>query len=156
MFGWTPEEAIGRDAAATLPPGGLGERPRNDAALPEHRVFETTVRHRDGREVPIELSVTMVRNSDGWVSKAFLRDITERRCAQDRLEHAQHEVLHRLALAAEYRDDDTGEHTKRVGELSARLAARMGRPEQEVDLLRLAAPLHEVGKVGIPDAILVD
>jgi putative two-component system response regulator len=71
------------------------------------------------------------------------------------LESAQIEILERLALAAEYRDDDTGRHTKRVGALAARLALALGRPDREVELIRSAAPLHDVGKIGIPDHILL-
>lgn len=71
------------------------------------------------------------------------------------LEEARVEVLERLARAAEFRDDDTGHHTRRVGELSARLARRLGLAPRAVELLRLAAPLHDVGKIGVPDAILL-
>jgi putative two-component system response regulator len=70
------------------------------------------------------------------------------------LEEAQHEILARLARAAEYRDDFTGEHTQRVGSLAARIAGRLGLPAEEVEVIRRAAPLHDVGKIGIPDAIL--
>lgn len=70
-------------------------------------------------------------------------------------EEAQREVLQRLAQAAELRDDDTGLHTQRVGELSARIATAMGLPDAEVALLRQAAPLHDVGKIGVPDAVLL-
>jgi putative two-component system response regulator len=71
------------------------------------------------------------------------------------LEQTQIEILDRLALAAEYRDDDTGEHTKRVGQLSAQIAQALGLPEAEVELIRRAAPLHDVGKIAIPDSILL-
>ncbi len=71
------------------------------------------------------------------------------------LEGTQLEVLTRLALAAEYRDDDTGEHTRRVGHMAALLADAMGLPRQQVELIRQAAPLHDVGKIGISDAILL-
>lgn len=71
------------------------------------------------------------------------------------LEEAQDEILSRLALAAEYRDDQTGEHTRRVGHLSALLARELGLSEQEVELIRLAAPLHDIGKLGIRDAVLM-
>ena len=71
------------------------------------------------------------------------------------LEQAQEEILERLALATEYRDDDTGEHTRRVGHLSALLARAFGLPEQQAELLRRAAPLHDVGKIGIPDNTLL-
>lgn len=71
------------------------------------------------------------------------------------LELAQIEVVTRLAVAAEYRDDTTGDHTQRVGQLSAAIAARLGLPPEEVDLLRIAARLHDVGKIGIPDSILL-
>lgn len=70
-------------------------------------------------------------------------------------EETQIEILERLALAAEYRDDDTGEHTKRVGQISAQIAQVIGLPEAEVDLIRQAAPLHDVGKIAIPDSILL-
>jgi putative two-component system response regulator len=71
------------------------------------------------------------------------------------LEQAQLEILQRLALAAEYRDDCTGQHTQRVGELAALLAAAIGLPLEEVELIRRASPLHDVGKIGIPDGILL-
>ncbi|HEX7087815.1 MAG TPA: HD domain-containing phosphohydrolase [Vicinamibacterales bacterium] len=71
------------------------------------------------------------------------------------LEEAQQEILARLALASEYRDDETGEHTRRVGHLAALLARELGLSEEEVELIRLAAPLHDIGKIGIPDAVLM-
>jgi len=71
------------------------------------------------------------------------------------LEEAQHEILSRLALAAEYRDDQTGEHTRRVGHMSALLARELGLSDEEAELIRQAAPLHDLGKIGIPDGVLM-
>lgn len=71
------------------------------------------------------------------------------------LERAQVEILERLAQAAEFRDDDTGHHPVRVGKLSGRIAQILGLPELQCRMLERAAPLHDVGKVGIPDAILL-
>ncbi len=71
------------------------------------------------------------------------------------LEFAQLEIVSRLALAAEFRDDATGEHTYRVGRNAALIAQQLGWPSNEVEILRLAARLHDVGKIGIPDAILL-
>jgi putative two-component system response regulator len=71
------------------------------------------------------------------------------------LEESRLEILKRLAIAAEYRDDDTGQHTQRVGRLSAHLAEALSLPKDYIDLLLEAAPLHDVGKIGIPDSILL-
>jgi putative two-component system response regulator len=71
------------------------------------------------------------------------------------LERSRLEVLERLALAAEYRDDDTYRHTERVGRTTALLARRLGLPADEAALLRRAAPLHDIGKVAVPDRILL-
>jgi len=71
------------------------------------------------------------------------------------LEQAQIEILERLARAADYRDDDTGQHAQRVGHLSALVAQQMRLTPDEVYLLRRAAPLHDVGKIGTPDSILL-
>jgi putative two-component system response regulator len=83
---------------------------------------------------------------------------TLERRVQDRtrdLDMARLETLERLALAGEYRDDNTHEHAQRVGRSAARLAEALGRPAYEVELLRRAAPLHDIGKIGVPDAILL-
>src|SRR5216684_4908964 len=70
------------------------------------------------------------------------------------LEQARIEILQRLAMAAEYREDPTGEHPKRVGETAAILARAAGLPKAQIELIRQAATLHDVGKIGVPDAIL--
>jgi putative two-component system response regulator len=71
------------------------------------------------------------------------------------LEGARLDILERLALAAEFRDHTTGRHTQRVGHLSALLAEKIGLQREQVELIRRAAPLHDVGKIGIPDRILL-
>lgn len=71
------------------------------------------------------------------------------------LEATRIEVLERLALAAEFRDDVTGQHTKRVGETSGVLASALKLPDEMVEMIRRAAPLHDIGKIGISDLILL-
>jgi putative two-component system response regulator len=71
------------------------------------------------------------------------------------LEQSRIEMIERLAVAAEYRDDDTGRHTARVSEMSTRLAEVLGLPDEQLRLMRRAAGLHDVGKIGIPDALLL-
>lgn len=71
------------------------------------------------------------------------------------LEQAQLEIVMRLAIAAEYRDDKTGEHTWRVGRNAGLIAQELGLPETDVSSIRSAARLHDVGKIGIPDSILL-
>jgi putative two-component system response regulator len=71
------------------------------------------------------------------------------------LEEARLEILERLAVAAEYRDDTTGQHTRRVGRVSALISKALGLGREEVELMERAAPLHDVGKIGVPDQILL-
>lgn len=71
------------------------------------------------------------------------------------LEEARVEVVDRLAIAAEFRDDDTHQHTQRVAETCARIARGLNLNETYVEMMRRAAPLHDVGKIGISDSILL-
>jgi putative nucleotidyltransferase with HDIG domain len=71
------------------------------------------------------------------------------------LDSLRADTLLRLAMAAEYRDDNTHEHTERVGALAARLAGAVGPGDVDVGLVRRAAPLHDLGKIAIPDSILL-
>jgi len=77
------------------------------------------------------------------------------RARTQELEKAKIEILERLALAAEYRDDLTGQHTQRVGRAAGLLARALELPADQVELIRRASPLHDVGKIGIPDNILL-
>jgi hypothetical protein len=86
--------------------------------------------------------------------QALAISAAERR-AREVLQESQVVTLERLALAAEYRDDDTGEHTRRVGTMAARIAEALGFPADLVALIRQVAPLHDVGKIGVPDAVLL-
>ncbi|HXG88017.1 MAG TPA: HD domain-containing phosphohydrolase [Vicinamibacterales bacterium] len=71
------------------------------------------------------------------------------------LEDTRIEMIERLAIAAEYRDDNTHRHTERVGNLASQLASAIGLGADEARLMRRAAALHDVGKIGIPDALLL-
>ncbi len=71
------------------------------------------------------------------------------------LEHSHRELTRRLALVGEYSDDDTAAHTFRVGALAGRLATALGMPPDAAALIEQAAPLHDIGKVAIPDAVLL-
>jgi putative nucleotidyltransferase with HDIG domain len=73
----------------------------------------------------------------------------------DELEEARAETLQRLANAAEYRDDDTFHHTERVGMTSAAIAAQLGLDSDFTDVLRQAAPLHDIGKIALRDSVLL-
>jgi putative two-component system response regulator len=65
-----------------------------------------------------------------------------------------HEAFEHLAILTEFRDAETGEHTNRVGDLAAEIAHAMGHPPEWCEQLRMAARLHDVGKVAVPDAVL--
>ena len=71
------------------------------------------------------------------------------------LERTQMEMLQRLAMAVETRDVVTGNHVVRVGDLSAKIAEHLGVVPEMVNHIRLAARLHDLGKIGIPDSILM-
>ena len=70
------------------------------------------------------------------------------------LKSAHFDTIFRLSAAAEYRDKETGNHIKRVSHYSKIIAEKMGLSAEETELIFWAAPMHDIGKLGIPDAIL--
>jgi putative two-component system response regulator len=75
--------------------------------------------------------------------------------SQAELKLAQLDVIDRLALVGEHHDDDTGAHTQRVARISRLLSQRLGLDSDVVEMIRRAAPLHDVGKIGVSDTILL-
>ena len=107
-----------------------------EALLRIGRLLETNLLHRQLKD-----------HNDNLQAK--VRERTEA------LENAKVEILNRLARAAEYRDDITGRHAERVGIISALIAEALGDSLDDVELIRRAAPLHDVGKIAVPDSILM-
>jgi len=75
--------------------------------------------------------------------------------AQTRLKESQEETVRRLSIAAELRDESTGAHIQRMSRYCALMARELGSDSERVELLRLASQMHDVGKIGIPDSILL-
>lgn len=82
-----------------------------------------------------------------------LEELVAKRTAE--LERSRREVIHCLARAAEFRDNETGRHVLRVGKYAGILARELGFNERDAQLLEIAATLHDIGKIGIPDSILL-
>lgn len=71
------------------------------------------------------------------------------------LNHSRHATLYKLARVAEIRNEDMGDHMERVGLYGELIATAMGLEEQRCSALRMASPLHDIGKIGLPDQILL-
>ncbi len=98
------------------------------------------------------LEVRMLHNSAHQEKKSLENQVVER---SQELKQYQVEIIHRLARAAEYRDNETGMHVIRISKLCERLAQGMDLDEHRCHLIRHASPMHDIGKIGIPDHILL-
>ncbi len=88
------------------------------------------------------------------ITKDFQIILEQREKAYETLAKAHIDSLQRLAVAAEYKDDDTGVHIVRMSNFSAIIARAYGMDDAYCDLLLQASPMHDIGKIGIPDSIL--
>jgi putative two-component system response regulator len=93
----------------------------------------------------------MVRDRTGELWNA----IGKLEVAEKELRLAQEDTVERLSIAAEFRDDETARHVQRMSRYSALLASRAGEDAQRAELVRIASVMHDVGKIGIPDSILL-
>ena len=83
------------------------------------------------------------------------KTILELKTANQELQESYIDTIHRLALAAEYKDEDTGDHIKRMSRYCSLIAEKLDLPSKEVQNILYASPMHDVGKIGIPDSILI-
>jgi putative two-component system response regulator len=81
--------------------------------------------------------------------------ITNLKGAHKELQESYRDTIFRLVLASEYKDKDTGGHITRMSRYSILLASQLGLSQSEIDNIGLAAPMHDVGKIGIPDQIIL-
>jgi len=81
--------------------------------------------------------------------------VSELKAVNLELQKACLDTIHRLVIAAEYKDEDTADHIIRIGRYSALIAEKLGLPEVKAQDMLYAAPMHDIGKIGIPDHILL-
>jgi PAS domain S-box-containing protein len=107
---------------------------------------------------PFHCDVTMypLKNKNGEVIEymGIRHDITQIENLYNELEETQREIIYKLGEIGETRSAETGYHVKRVAEYSKLLAQKINLSKEDVDILFISSPMHDIGKVGIPDSIL--
>ncbi len=152
---------VGRDPREVLPPAVnavIQETLRRRANVVLPNVFCGYIATHTGTTAAVYVSSGYaLPPPDQHLIDLFFRNVTiglENLQLRREVEAAQKEAVFMLAGAVETRSLETGNHVRRVGEYSAELGILAGLGEREAEVLRAAAPLHDVGKIGIPDQVL--
>ena len=95
------------------------------------------------------------RSHRGHVEQARPEAVGDLEAVAKELRLAQEDMVERLSIAAEFRDDETARHVQRMSRYSALLVERAGESAERAELVRIASVMHDVGKIGIPDSILL-
>jgi putative nucleotidyltransferase with HDIG domain len=123
--------------------------------------YEIEILTKAGNTVPIEINISSIEYDGRAAEMAILRDITERKKAEEeskqstkKLLAAMEATIEAIALTVEMRDPYTAGHQRRVTELAVAIAKELGIPEAEIDGIRMAGIIHDIGKVYTPAEIL--
>ena len=111
---------------------------------------------KNGGDYTVEVTINPILNEQGEIEEfiAIRNDITELISLHEDLEHTQEDLIFRMGEIGETRSKETGYHVRRVAKYSEILAQHYGLKEKEIKYLTTASPMHDIGKVGIPDNIL--
>ncbi len=127
-------------------------------AIEKHQSWKGLVKHKDrqGKELYLESSFFPILNTKDEIQEVlcFYIDITEQVHLNREIIATQKEVISTMGAIGETRSKETGDHVKRVAEYSKLLALKHGLSEEESEQIKMASPMHDIGKVGIPDNIL--
>jgi PAS domain S-box-containing protein len=160
MSGFRMDEVIGKRATEILHP----DTPESLIAtireeINEGSVWQGKLEHKkhDGSKFITDTTVMPIIGIDGAISEfiAVSHDITPIISMKQEIVDTQKELLYRLGEISEIRSEETGQHVRRVSEFVGVLARAYGMNELEIELLKTAAPMHDVGKIGIPDSLLL-
>lgn len=122
------------------------------------KVFKGVLKNRakDGTSYWIDTSIVPIRDEVGKIVEymGIRKDVTELFDLHKEMEETQKEIIYKMGEIGESRSKETGNHVKRVAEYSRLFAFYYGLPKDDIDTLFIASPMHDIGKVGIPDNVL--
>lgn len=154
-------DLVGKDAHMVLPPEILNDilaslKERNTVVRKD--VFVGYFQASSEREDVVYISSSRTLSyDDAELIKLFLHNVAiayENILLRDEIEGTQRDIVYMLGESIETRSKETGQHVRRVAEYARIIALGVGLSEKEAEVLRIAAPLHDFGKIGIPDDVL--
>lgn len=165
LFGWDEQEVIGQKNPIVPEKQGKKFRQLRDRALAGevYTGMEVRVRKKNGSPVDISVSTAPLRDRSGVIFglMAVVADVSERKRMEEALreslqksERLFDEMIHALASAVEKRDPYTAGHQQRVARLACAIAGEMGLPTEQINGIRTAAIVHDIGKLSVPAEIL--
>ena len=124
--------------------------------------LESTLRHSKGTGIPVEVHTSLTQWEDGQAAQLIMHDITNRKQSEKKLHQAHEELkaaynatIEGWAQTLELRDIETAGHSRRVTDYAMKLAQQMGFTGEALNDFYRGATLHDIGKIGIPDSILL-
>lgn len=163
ISGYTKDELIGQDYSIIRDYRfSIEEYEKTIAKLQEYLLSgkiwkgKTSNIRKDGKLFHCNVTIYPLKNKQGEVVEylGIRHDITKIENLHEELEETQREIIYKLGEVGETRSKETGNHVKRVAEYSKLLALKIGLDDNDVNILFTASPMHDIGKVGIPDEIL--
>ncbi len=159
VSGYTNEELVGKPyMLIKYPDVSENEIDKLFRILEAGKVWKGTLKNiaKNGKPFYSIATVVPIKNKSGEILEymQIRQDITEVINLHKELEDTQREVIYKMGEIVETRSEETGNHVKVVAEYSQLLALKFGLSQSEAELLKHASPMHDIGKVGIPDSLL--
>lgn len=165
LLGYSMEEVIHRSFTDLIQMNGLDDlitpSGLHSSSEEANRTCEVTARRKDSRTIPLELNAGIINYQGKPASLIFFRDITERKHAEEELNQTLKKLrkaigatIQAITKTVEIRDPYTAGHQRRVADLARAIATRIGLSKERIDGLRMAASIHDIGKISVPSEIL--
>ena len=169
IFGYTADEALGQDIHEWLAPESfravslehLNRFKETGQGSALGRIIELEAVRKDGVRIPIELSLSAVKLQSEWHAIGIVRDISERLKGKKQLEESLQRlrktmdaIIQAVSLTIDMRDPYTSDHQRRVAQLAPAIAAEMGLSADQIESIRVASLIHDMGKFAVPSEIL--
>jgi PAS domain S-box-containing protein len=160
LMGYSKKELIGKPYSFIKRPNDIKDEYIDKiwTDIQEHGIWKGNLQNisKKGKVHHFISTVVPIKNAKGEILEymGIRQDISEVVELHEELEATQREIVYKMGEIGETRSKETGNHVKRVAEYSKLLAELYGLSAQEADVLFTASPMHDIGKVGIPDAIL--